>query len=88
MTKSFSVIAHKAKLGATVRDVRVVEKNRATTWETRKQGITILQSWVAHYLNTGVNAILAGVPTNSKPPYKYAVFVQEGFLTDIPDDNE
>ena len=77
-------------MGSKIRDIRIIEKNRATVWETRKQGISLLQNWVLHYLRTGINAVLAGVPTNSTngPQYKYAVFVADGFLTDIPDDNE
>ncbi len=95
-TKSWGVVPKTTKLGETLWTpslqsatpyigIPIREENRATVFETRKAGIEILQKILReNYLSKGVHAVLAGIPTNSYPKYKYAIFVENDFLREIP----
>jgi len=65
--------------------VRIAEENRATVWEFRRAGIEVLRKMCKdNYKAKGVNAVVFGVYEGPET-VKYAVFVQDGFLTEVGD---
>lgn len=81
-----STKSYEAKIGQVIEGITVTEVNRATVYATRRKDIHILTRWVNHYNRTGVKAILASFPTGTQyasTARKYAVFVQDGFLTEL-----
>lgn len=71
--------------GEIVDGVRIAEDNRATGWEYRRDGIeTLLRIRDRNYLDKKVNAVVFGVDDGTR--VKYAVFVQDGFLTYVSED--
>lgn len=69
--------------GEIVEGVEISEENRATCYETRREGIEVLQRicW-NNYVRKGVDAVLFGVSCGADR-YKYAVFVRSGFLREL-----
>jgi hypothetical protein len=66
--------------------ITIAEKNRATGWEHRRAGIEVLQKICREsYRKKGVNALVFGV-YDGPDVIKYAVFVQNGFLTEMDDE--
>lgn len=62
--------------------IKICEANRQSTWEFRRDGVQILQTILNEsFLSKGVHAVLVGVYSNAG--IKYAIFVEEGFLTPI-----
>jgi hypothetical protein len=81
-----STKSYETKWGKVVEGITVAECNRATVFATRQSNVRLLERWVNHYNRTGVKAILAKFPTGSKfqsTAFKYAVIVQDGFLTEL-----
>lgn len=72
--------------GEVVEGIKVVEKNRATVFEDRKEGIEILlRIRDNNYRKKNVSAVLVGISEGCSDP-KYAVFVEPDFLIEINDD--
>lgn len=69
-------------MGETINGILISEANRATTYERFKEGIQILKS-IEHnnYRRKGVTAVTFGVHFGEE--IKYAVFVQDGFIKDV-----
>jgi hypothetical protein len=68
--------------------VTIKEENRATGWEFRRDGIEVLLKIAKEsYIKKGIKAVVFGVDGDGKTAIRYAVFVQDGFLVPI-DDNE
>lgn len=73
--------------GSTFDGIHIRESNRATTFEDRASEVALLQK-IAHdnYTSKGVRAVLFGTPNKTKNPsrpFKYAVYVQDGFLVPV-----
>lgn len=72
--------------GEVVDGIPIIEDNRATVWEFRKEGIEILMKLAREqYTKKGVNCILFGIDAGKD--IKYAVFVQSRWLIPV-DENE
>ena len=62
--------------------INIQEKNRATIYEWRREGIEILQKILReNYLRKGIRAVLFGI--HDTKVIKYAIFVQDNFLKEI-----
>ena len=67
--------------------IPILEKNRATGWEFRKEGIeTLLKICRENYISKGVRAIVFGVDEGNGAAIKYAIFVQNGFLREVTEE--
>jgi hypothetical protein len=72
-------------IGESVDGIPIRESNRASVWEFRKEGIEILQRLAREqYTRKGVRCTLFGVRDGST--IKYAIFVENGFLKDVTED--
>lgn len=77
-------------MGEVIDGITIAERNRATVYEFRKEGIQQLQHYMrTHYTGhkNRVNAILFGVHFGYDE-IKYAVFVEDGFLKEVGEDEE
>jgi hypothetical protein len=71
-------------MGEIVNGILIDERNRATTWEKRRADIEVLLDIQRNnYRRKGIKAVVFGVP-RGQDKY-YAVFVQNGFLREVPD---
>ena len=70
--------------GETYRGIWIRDENRATVFEFRKAGIEVLRKIAVGYNAKGVKAVLYG--TQSSNGHKYAVYVQDGFLREVGED--
>jgi hypothetical protein len=67
-------------------NIPILEVNRATGWEFRREGVEILLKMCReNYILKGVRAIVFGVQEGISAT-KYAVFVQSGFLKQVTED--
>lgn len=74
------------KLGDVVDGIRIIEANRATVYEDCRKGIEELQAFlVSNYTNKGVKAVLYGI-TSARKTQEFAVFCQDGFITNVHSD--
>jgi hypothetical protein len=65
--------------------IRIAEENRATGWEFRRAGIETLRKMCRdNYQLKGVRATVFGVH-DGPDTIKYAIFVQDNFLTEVGD---
>jgi hypothetical protein len=78
-----SVPIHNVIMNEVVNGIHITEKNRATVWEWSADGLQILQKIAREfYLDKGVRAVICGIYNPRSERYKYAVFVEDGFLTE------
>jgi hypothetical protein len=67
--------------------ITIAEKNRATTYETRKEGIAELQQYLHNnFRRKNVNAVLFGVEGGER--IAYAVFVEDNWLRSEEEEEE
>ncbi len=70
-------------MGEIHKGIPINEENRATNWESYREGISQLKALLQKaYIKKGIRAVLFGVFDGAELP-KYAIFVQPGFLRDV-----
>lgn len=73
-------------MGEIVDGVTISEENRATVYETRKEGIEMLRKiWWENYAAKGVQAVLFGI-WYGENQVKYAIFVEDNFLREVDEE--
>jgi hypothetical protein len=71
--------------GEVVGGIHILEKNRATVWEFRREGIEELQRiMISQYKSKGVRCTLFGIDDGKD--IKYAIFLENNWLVKVDED--
>lgn len=68
--------------------VLICEENRQSTWESTSEDIHILHGIMDSFEKKGIEVVLFGIFVPHQNRTKYAIFVQDGFLTETNTERE